>query len=64
MSLRQIFEIDEEPFDDANVFALSVNLPAIDDPSLGELKLAESARSGSATSTILPPVRFEPVACT
>ena len=51
--LRQILEIDEEPFDDANVVALRVNLPAMDDQSLGELKLAESARSGSATSTIL-----------
>ena len=56
--------IDEDPADDAKVVALSVNLPAIEDPLIGELKLAESARSVSATSTILPPVRFDPVACT
>ena len=56
--------IDEDPADDAKVVALSVNLPAIEDPLLGELKLAESARSVSATSTILLPVRLVPDACT
>ena len=63
-NLRQIFEIDEEPADDAKVVALSVNLPAIDDPSLGEVKLADSARSSKVISTMLPPVRLFPDACT